>query len=83
MLILPKGTAYITDVGMTGPYDSVLGMNKEVALKRLILQTAHKYEMAENDAKISGVVLEIDAESGKSVSISPFMFPEMRRTIDE
>jgi metallophosphoesterase (TIGR00282 family) len=81
--ILPKGTAYITDVGMTGPYDSVLGMNKEVALKRLILQTAHKYEMAENDAKISGVVLEIDAESGKSLSINPFMFPEMRRTIDE
>jgi 2',3'-cyclic-nucleotide 2'-phosphodiesterase len=81
--ILPKGTAYITDVGMTGPYDSVLGMNKEVALKRLILQTAHKYEMAENDAKISGVVLEIDAETGKSLSISPFMFPEMRRTINE
>jgi calcineurin-like phosphoesterase len=39
--------------------------------------------MAENDAKISGVVLEIDAETGKSLSISPFMFPEMRRTINE
>jgi metallophosphoesterase (TIGR00282 family) len=81
--ILPRGTAYISDVGMTGPYDSVLGMSKEVALKRLLLQTAHKYEMAENDAKLSGVVLTINRETGKSESIEPFMYPPMRRSIHE
>jgi metallophosphoesterase (TIGR00282 family) len=81
--ILPRGTAYISDVGMTGPYDSVLGMSKEVALKRLLLQTAHKYEMAENDAKLSGVVLKIDSSNGKAESIEPFMYPPMRRSIHE
>lgn len=81
--ILPRGTAYITDVGMTGPYDSVLGMSKEVAIKRLLLQTAHKYEMAENDAKLSGVVLTIDRQTGKAEVIEPFMYPAMRRSIHE
>jgi calcineurin-like phosphoesterase len=81
--ILPRGTAYISDVGMTGPYDSVLGMSKEVALKRLLLQTAHKYEMAEQDAKLSGVVLTIDRETGKTETIEPFQYPPMRRSIHE
>lgn len=81
--ILPRGTAYISDVGMTGPYDSVLGMSKEVALKRLLLQTAHKYEMAEQDAKLSGVVLTIDRETGKAETIESFQYPPMRRSIHE
>jgi calcineurin-like phosphoesterase len=81
--ILPKGTAYISDVGMTGPYDSVLGMSKEIALKRLLLQTAHKYEMAEHDAKLCGVVLKVNKNTGKSESIEPFMYPKMRTSIHE
>lgn len=74
--IFPKGTAYISDVGMTGPYDSVLGMKKDIALKRFILQTTHKYETATNDLKISGVFVEIDAESGQAIKIESFVFPK-------
>ena len=43
--LLPNGTAFLSDVGMTGPHDSVLGMRKDIAIKRYTLQTAHKYEM--------------------------------------
>jgi metallophosphoesterase (TIGR00282 family) len=78
--ILPNGTAFITDVGMTGPYDSVLGMKKDIALRRFIMQTAHKYETAENDIRICGVHLRIDAVSGKATSIEPFMTPSPRRS---
>lgn len=81
--ILPKGTAYLTDVGMTGPYDSVLGMRKDVALKRLLLQTAHKYEMAKDDVKMSGVNLIIDAETGQAESIQPFVYPEFVKSIHQ
>lgn len=73
--ILPMGTGYLSDVGMTGPYDSVLGMKKDIALKRLILQTAHKYEIAEDDVRVCGVHLIIDEETGKTVLIEPFMSP--------
>lgn len=74
--ILPGGTAYLTDTGMTGPYDSVLGMKKDIAIKRFLLQTAHKYEIAENDVRVCGVHLLIDEDTGKAVSIKPFMSPQ-------
>ncbi|MBU3699320.1 MAG: TIGR00282 family metallophosphoesterase [Candidatus Kapabacteria bacterium] len=73
--ILPSGTAFISDVGMTGPYDSVLGMKKDIALKRLLLQTAHRYEVAEHDHRVAGVALVIDEVSGKALSITPFVSP--------
>ncbi|MBX3043074.1 MAG: TIGR00282 family metallophosphoesterase [Candidatus Kapabacteria bacterium] len=81
--IMPEGTAYISDVGMTGPYDSVLGMRKDIALKRLQLQTAHKYEMADGDMKIAGVVSEIDAETGQAISIESFMYPSFIKSVYE
>jgi len=52
--IMKKGTAYISDVGMTGPYDSVVGLRKEIAIRRFTLQTPHKYEPAENDRNCRG-----------------------------
>jgi hypothetical protein len=78
--ILPQGTAYITDVGMTGPAMSVLGMNIDVALNRFLLQTAHKYELGEGVTRISGVVLKIDDTTGKAHSIEPFVQPEFLQT---
>lgn len=81
--ILPRGTAYITDVGMTGPYDSVVGMKKEIALKRIILQTAHKYEMATDDVKIAGVFVEIEQESGQAIRIEPFIIPKFIQSVYE
>jgi len=73
--ILPHGTAFISDVGMTGPYDSVLGMKKDIALKRLLLQTAHKYEVAENDLRVCGAALTVDESTGMATSITPFAWP--------
>ncbi len=81
--ILPNGTAYITDVGMTGPYDSVVGMDKEIAYKRFRFQVAHKYKMAENDSKICGVNIIIDNETGQAEKIEPFTLPKFIRSIYE
>ncbi len=74
--ILPNGTAYISDAGMTGPYNSVLGMSKEVALKRFTLQTAHKFQLADGDSKICGVNVVVDAETGQAISIESFVEPK-------
>ena len=73
--ILPRGTAYLTDAGMTGPYDSVIGLKKEIAIKRFLLQTPHKYEMATHDVRLSGVFLRVDAETGKAQKIENFVYP--------
>ena len=73
--ILPKGTAYITDVGMTGPYDSVIGLQKEIAIRRFVHQTPYKYEMAAHDVRMSGVYVKVDAETGKALAFENFMFP--------
>ncbi len=81
--ILPKGTAYITDVGMTGPYDSVLGMRKDIALKRFIKQTPHKFEMADSDVHLSAVLLKLDYTTGLAVSIETITLPEFRRNADD
>ncbi len=74
--ILPKGTAFQSDVGMTGPYDSVIGMKKEIALKRFIHQTPYKFEVATNDVHFSATYLKIDRESGKALQIERILFPE-------
>lgn len=64
--ILPKGTAYITDVGMTGPHDSVIGVECEVALKRFLTQMPVKFTPAKVNVKLCGVVLEVDEETGRA-----------------
>lgn len=74
--ILSNGTAYITDVGMTGPYDSVIGMKKEGSIKRFLYSTPQKYEVGEEDLRFSAVLCEIDNESGKAVSIKKIFYPE-------
>jgi metallophosphoesterase (TIGR00282 family) len=67
--ILPGGTAYITDVGMTGPFDSVIGIKKDTILKRFLSQVPMKYDVAKDNVWMQGVVIEIDEQSGKSLSI--------------
>lgn len=73
--ILPRGTAYLTDAGMTGPYDSVIGLKKEIAIKRFVHQTPYKYEMAAFDVRMCGVYVRADAESGKALKIESFIYP--------
>jgi 2',3'-cyclic-nucleotide 2'-phosphodiesterase len=67
--ILENGTAFITDVGMTGPEDSVIGMNHEQVIRRFLLQTRVRLEPAEKGAMLNAVVVDIDDVSGKAVSI--------------
>ncbi len=67
--ILPKGTAYITDVGMTGPIDSIIGVKKEQVLHRFLLNTPVKFEVADGPAIVCAVFLEIDPETGKALSV--------------
>lgn len=73
--ILPKGTAYITDVGMTGPFDSVIGMQKEIAIQRFMQQTPRRYEMAEENLKLCAVAVSVDIETGNAVSIERIQVP--------
>jgi len=67
--ILAGGTAYITDLGMTGPYDSVIGQRKEKIIERFITGLPTRFEVASDDVQLCGVVLEIDTNSGKANSI--------------
>jgi hypothetical protein len=73
--ILPEGTAYITDVGMTGPFDSVLGLKKEVAINRFIHQTPQRYKVAESDLRLCGVIVEVEKETGRATSIQRISVP--------
>ncbi len=74
--ILPRGTAYITDVGMTGPYDSVIGMRKDLAIKRFLHQTPYKYEIASHDVHFCGLYVEVDVETGKAKNVESIVFPK-------
>jgi metallophosphoesterase (TIGR00282 family) len=67
--ILPKGTGYITDLGMTGPVDSVIGVKREICIKRSLTQIPYKMETAEGDACLSGAAFSIDSSSGRCLSI--------------
>jgi len=74
--ISQRGTAYITDLGMTGAFDSILGMKKDPALKRFLTGRPIRLAVAENDARISGVVLEFDpANGGRAIRIERFCLP--------
>jgi hypothetical protein len=68
--ILPHGTAYITDVGMTGALDSVIGINSEAVLRRFLTQMPVPFRMADNDLQLQGAVVEIDETSGNSIRIN-------------
>ncbi len=70
--ILPGGTAYITDVGMTGSFDSVIGVKKSHVLERFLTQVPIRFEPAGGDVWLSGVIVEVDSESGKSKKIERF-----------
>ena len=67
--ILPQGTAYITDIGMTGPLDSIIGIKKEIILKKYLTQMPIRFEIAKDDLVFAGAVVEIDEKTGKAKSI--------------
>jgi metallophosphoesterase (TIGR00282 family) len=67
--ILPKGTAYLTDVGMTGPHDSIIGVEVEPALGRFLTALPAKFETATGNPRLHAVVVETDPGSGRAVDI--------------
>jgi 2',3'-cyclic-nucleotide 2'-phosphodiesterase len=67
--ILPKGTGYITDIGMSGPDESVIGVKVDICVRRGLTQMPIKMESAEGDASISGALFSIDGESGRCASV--------------
>ncbi len=67
--ILPKGTAYITDIGMTGPLHSVIGVKKELAIEKFLTGMPRRFEVASGPAVFCAVVVELDARLGKALRI--------------
>lgn len=70
--ILPGGTAYITDIGMTGAHQSVIGIETKQILSRFLTQIPVKYTVAKEDVILNSVIVEVDDQTGKSLSISRF-----------
>jgi hypothetical protein len=71
--VLPGGTAYITDVGMTGPYDSVIGVKKELVIARFLNNMPARFEAATGDVRLCAVVVDSDETSGHARSIERLM----------
>jgi 2',3'-cyclic-nucleotide 2'-phosphodiesterase len=72
--VLPGGTAYITDAGMTGPHDSVIGAKKELSLRRFILQQPQRLEPASEDVRLEGILITCD-DDGRATSAEAFRRP--------
>jgi hypothetical protein len=67
--ILPQGTAYMTDAGMTGPFDSIIGTKKEAVLERFLMQMPNKFDVAKGDVRLQGALITIDEGTGRSLGI--------------
>lgn len=74
--VFVKGTAYCTDIGMTGPYDSVIGVETSTILLRFTTGMPHRFETAKHDARFAAVVLDVDPESGRSRGIDRMLLSE-------
>jgi 2',3'-cyclic-nucleotide 2'-phosphodiesterase len=73
--VLPNGTAFITDVGMTGPHESVIGMDRGAMVKRFLDSMPTKFEVAIGDVRINGVIADIDDSTGRARSIARVRVP--------
>jgi metallophosphoesterase (TIGR00282 family) len=67
--VLPHKTAYITDLGMTGPYDSVIGQNKEAIIERFLKSMPVRFHVAKDDVKLSSILVDVDDATGRARSI--------------
>jgi hypothetical protein len=73
--ILPNGTAYITDVGMTGPHESVIGMDRGAMVKRFLDALPAKFEVASGDVRLNAVLIDVDETTGRARSIARLRLP--------
>jgi 2',3'-cyclic-nucleotide 2'-phosphodiesterase len=74
--ILPNGTAYLTDAGMTGPHDSIIGMEREPALARFLNAMPAKFEPATGNPRLNGIVVEADDKTGKATAVTRISYAE-------
>jgi metallophosphoesterase (TIGR00282 family) len=71
--ILPNGAAYVTDLGMTGPFDSVIGIDKQTVIQKFLNQLPARFEVAKGDVRLHAVLIEADPATGRAVSIQRIM----------
>lgn len=74
--LLPQGTAYMTDLGMTGPLHSVIGMKPQMVIQKFLTQIPKRFEVAQGPSVLCGAVIDIEPTTGKSVSILRIRIPE-------
>ncbi|HEY7514918.1 MAG TPA: TIGR00282 family metallophosphoesterase [Vicinamibacteria bacterium] len=74
--LLPKGTAYCTDLGMTGPYDSVIGVEKDAILRRFLTGMPTRFETAKGDPRFAAAVVDVDPETGRARGIDRMLLTE-------
>jgi 2',3'-cyclic-nucleotide 2'-phosphodiesterase len=74
--ILPNGTAYITDAGMTGPHDSIIGMEREPSLARFLNGMPSRYEPATGNPRLNGVIVDADDKTGRATAITRVSYAE-------
>lgn len=72
--VLPKGSAYVTDLGMTGPYDSVLGRAKENVLRAMVSSVPCPFDVATDDVRLSGVIVTVESTTGRATGIERVVF---------
>ncbi|HEU4403364.1 MAG TPA: YmdB family metallophosphoesterase, partial [Candidatus Polarisedimenticolia bacterium] len=76
--VLPGGTAYISDLGMTGAYDSVIGIEKDLALKKFLTGLPVRFAAAKRDPRLCGALLDIDETTGRARAIERIQIREER-----
>jgi len=74
--ILPRGTAYLTDIGMTGPVNSVIGMKPDTVIQKFLTQMPRRFEVASGPAVLQAALIEVDGLTGKAVGIQRLQVPE-------
>ena len=69
------GTAYLTDVGMTGPHDSIIGMRKDLVLERFVSGLPHSFKIAKQGVRLQAVLIEVDSTTGKASTLERIDLP--------
>ena len=79
--IFPGGTAFLTDVGMTGPFHSVIGMKAEIVLERFTTSLPARFEVADGESQFSAVIVDADPVTGKAIRIERIQRPEFTKSV--
>lgn len=76
--VLPNGTAYITDLGMCGPTDSVIGIDKDIVIEGFLSQLPRRFDVAKENVVLQGMILEVDESTGRALAIRRLRLPWKR-----